>query len=202
MVMPRRPTEESMLIKAYAAAHGCTVQWARRERKKNSQAWQGFLAERRGSSVNNAQPADSVAFMPKQNIEELERARLSKESAWQALQQATTIAQSYAGEDVATLAALNRAVREARKTYEDASKYEKAQAIEARRWVPISKVEGMRCALPQLTEVVQNFRTAIAGKMPAEMRPAFYAAFDACRPAWNEGIRRVDDYITTLLPSG
>ena len=201
-MMPRRPTEESMLVKAYAIEHGCTVQWARRERKKNSQGWQSFLAARRGNPVSDVRSAESVAFEPKPDTGELERARLSKESAWQALQQATAIAQNYAGDDVATLAALNRAVREARKTYEDASKYEKMQAIEARRWVPIAKVEGMRCALPQLTEVVQNFRTSIAGKMPAEMRQAFYAAFDACRPGWNEGIRRVDDYLTTLLPSG
>lgn len=185
------------MVKAYAEANGFTVQWARRQRAQNTGGWQSFLAARAGGlRAYGQQPAAA-----QEPLDELDRARYSKDAAWQTLQQATATAASYKGGDVATMAALNRAMREARRTYEDAAKYEKAQAIEAVRWVPIGKVEQLKTALPRLSEVVQNFRTTIAGQMPAEMRPAFYKAFDACRPAWNEGVRRVDDYIKTLLPA-
>lgn len=186
-----------MLVKAYAKAHGHTVQWARRERKNETTAWKSFLASR----CTGGAPVSAAVNIPREPMSELERAEYSKNAAWATLQQALAAAQAYQSGDVATMSALNRAVREARATYEAAAKYEKNQAIEAMRWVPIGKVEGIRSALPQLSEVVQNFRTTIAGRLPAEMRPAFYRAFDESRPAWNEGVRRVDAYIVNLLPA-
>lgn len=194
--MSRTPTEESLLVRAYAEAHGHTVQWARRERKKETAGWQSFLASRAAGGA----PVAAAVNVLRTPMTELERAEFSKDAAWTTLQQALAAAQGYKGGDYATMSALNRAVREARATYEAAAKYEKQQSIEAMRWVPIGKVEGIRSALPQLSEVVQNWRTTIAGRLPAEMRPAFYRAFDESRPAWNEGVRRVDDYIQTLLP--
>lgn len=91
-------------------------------------------------------------------------------------------------------------MKEARATYEAACKHETALALEAQRYIPISRVAEIRAVLPQLTDVVQNLRTNIAGRLPDEMRPAFYAAFDAVRPAWNAGIDRVDAVLQALLP--
>lgn len=188
------------MVKAFAESKGFTVQWARRQRAKNTGEWQSFLAERSadGTPVQGV-AASSVAVL-RAPLSELERAQYSKEAAWSTYTKALKLAQEFTGTDLAARAALNRAVREAQRAYEQAADYEKEQAIEAVRWVAIGKVEGIRSAFGQLGEVVQNLRTTIAGAMPAEMRPAFYQAFDASRPAWNEGVRRVDDYIQTLLP--
>lgn len=187
------------MVKAFAEANGYTVQWARRQRAKNTGEWQSFLAERARGGTPVQGVAASVAVL-RSPATELERAQYSKEAAWQTYTNALKLAQEYRGNDLAARAALNRAVREGQRAYEGAADYEKQQAIEAVRWVPIGKVEGIRSTFGQLGDVVQNLRTTIAGAMPAEMRPAFYKAFDASRPAWNEGVRRVDDYIQTLLP--
>lgn len=187
-----------MMVKAFAEANGYTVQWARRQRARNTGEWQSFLAAR--SSGGTPVVGAAAVGVLREPLTELERAVMSKEGAWQTYTHAMKLAQDFSGSDISARAAVNRALREAQKAYQDAADYEKKQAIEALRWVPIGKVEGIRTACGQLAEVVQNLRTTVAGSMPAEMRPAFYKAFDASRPAWNAGVKIIDDYILTLLP--
>jgi len=96
--------------------------------------------------------------------------------------------------------ALNRAAKEAREVYERACKHAAAAQVEAQQWVSVSSVASIRSAMQQLEDVVQNWETTLAGELPDSMRPAFHKAFQASRPAWNQGVRALDAYIQTLLP--
>ena len=81
-----------------------------------------------------------------------------------------------------------------------AQRHQKRLEIEALQYVPVTKVRDIRAAMGRLAEVVQQFRVNIAGRMPQEMRAAFYSAFDEAKGGWNDGIRAIDTYIENLLP--
>ena len=130
---------------------------------------------------------------------ELARAVWMTGVAFEALTRAEKTARYYE-RDPSMSVTTARALREARKIYEESQRHQKRLEIEALQYIPATKVRDIRAAMGRLAEVVQQFRVNIAGRMPQEMRAAFYAAFDEAKGGWNDGIRAIDTYIENLLP--
>ena len=191
--MSRKSTEESILVKELAAAEGKTVQWARGQRRKNTDVWCRFV-ENKGKAAAPVAPESGEV-----GEDELDRARWMSAVAFAALTRAEKSARYYE-RDPGMCVTSARALREARRMYEEAQKHQKRLEIEALQYIPVTKVRDIRAAMSRLSEVVQQFRVRIAGRMPQEMRAAFYAAFDEAKGGWNDGIRAVDVYIENLLP--
>lgn len=200
--MSRRPTVEGMLVREFAQAMGCTIQWAGQLRKRKDKQWLDFLARRTPEGEKVATVA--TPGMVESAQDDLSRARASKQMAWDHYARADELARRAFGRPDAAdcLPALQRAAAEARKSYEAAATYEHKLAVQAGEYVPIGAVQGMRAALPQIVECIQSLRTNVAGRLPEHMRTAFYQAFDLESPSWNEGIRKVDAYLETLMPTG
>ena len=205
--MARGSTEESLLVKRYAAEHHCSVQWARQLRARKAPEWVAFCAGRPSPmKAKVAKPPIKPAARGEKGEQgaaaeqnDLARAQLVKQQSWDMLQAAVAAAASLDVDPIDRLA-LNRAVLQARKQYEDACKHERALAIEARRWVSLADVAGIVAALGRLAEVVSTWEVVLAGHLPEEMRPAFEDAYEKAMPSWNEGIRALDDYIQSRLP--
>lgn len=208
--MARGSTEESLLVKKYAAEHHCSVQWARQLRARKSPEWLSFCAGRKseaGKAPKKRPPEVKVAAKaslpvpssPSDELSDLARAELVKGQSWAMLQAAVEAATSSEVDPIDRVA-LNRAVLQARKQYEDACKHEKQLAIEARRWVSLADVAAIVGALGRLSEVLATWEVVLSGYMPEEMRPAFSEAYERAMPTWNEGIAALDDYIQAHLP--
>lgn len=201
--MSRRPTEEGMLVRAFAEHLGCSVQWARKLKREGAREWLEFTKaeascvpgvgarESSGAAAANAGSAQS----------DLDRALEAKEIAWQGFCAAAKNAREGAALDLVQRVALARAMKEARDVYEKAVKHAAASQITAQRWVPFEQVAAIRDAMAQLGDVVQNWETTLAGFLPDEMRPAFHDAFQRSKPAWNAGVSSLDAYILSLLPA-
>ncbi len=205
-VMARGSTEESLLVKAYAAEHHCSVQWARQLRARKSPEWLSFCAGRRKEAVRapkkpapEGKASSAPVAKPSGELSDLARAALVKVQSWNMLQAAVEAASS-AEVDPIDRVALNRAVLQARKQYEEACKHEKQLAIESRRWVSLADVAAIVGALGRLSEVLATWEVVLSGYMPEEMRPAFSEAYEKAMPTWNEGIAALDDYIQAHLP--
>lgn len=190
--MGRITTAEGMQVRAFAEYLGKSVQWARKLKRENSKEWREF-------SAPPVQAPAPVVYRAHGADDDLSRALEAKERAWQLFCRAGDAAASCDG-DLVQQVALNRAAKEARDAYEKACKHAAACQIEAQRWVSIERVAAIRDALGQLADVVQNWETTLAGALPDDMRPAFHDAFQRGKPAWNEGVKKMDDYIQTLLP--
>lgn len=190
--MGRVSTAEGMQVRAFAAHIGKSVQWARKLKREGSREWREFCA---GGNV--MRKLDSRA-LPAGPGDDLRRALESKELAWLMYKRAAEMANEGVG-DVTQQVALNRAAREARETYERACRHAADMQVQAGRWVSMERVVAIRDAMGQLSDVVQNWETTLAGKLPDEMRPAFHDAFLAGLPAWNNGVRAVDEYIASIL---
>lgn len=191
--MARLSTAEGMQVQAFARHLGKSVQWARKLKRENSKEWQEF-------SKPAPAPAPRVEVVRAHGADDdLSRALEAKERAWMLFTRAADAAAACDG-DMVQQVALNRAAKEAREVYERACKHAAACQIEAQRWVSVGRVSAIREALGQLADVVQNWETTLAGALPDDMRPAFHDAFQRSKPAWNGGVKKVDDYIQTLLP--
>lgn len=194
--MSRKSTEESILVKELAHAEGKTVQWARKQRRISSETWKRFVE---GKAKQAPPPAPVAPESVVADDNELARARWMTTVAFDALTRAEKSARYYE-RDPGMCVTSARALREARRMYEEAQKHQKRLEIEAQQYIPVTKVRDIRAAMSRLAEVVQQFRVNIAGRMPQESRAAFYAAFDEAKGGWNDGIRAVDTYIENLLP--
>lgn len=190
-------------MRAFAESIGKSVQWARKLKREGAPQWQAFLAAQvagsaevlpqvRGGGVSAALPLPSPD-------EDLKRALEAKHRAWVIFDRSAAAAER-GSSVVVEQVSLNRAAKEARDAYEKACKHAAAAAQAAGQWVGIDRVAAIRSAIRQLEDVVQNWETSLAGQLPDDMRPRFHEAFAASRPAWNKGVRRVDEYISTLLP--
>lgn len=191
--MGRKTTAEGMQVLAFAESLGVSPQWARKLKRENSKEWQEFIA------APPVKPEPVVVLRSSSASDDLARAKEAQERAWVLFCRAADAAERHDG-DMVQQVALNRAAKEAREVYEKACKHAARQQIEAQRWVSIERVAAIRDAMSQLADVVQNWETVLAGALPDEMRPAFHDAFQKSQPAWNSGVRKVDDYIQTLLP--
>lgn len=176
------------MVRSFARHIGKSVQWARKLKREGAPEWQAFVATR--------QQVLSPVQVP---VSETERAQVAMERAWLLYCRAADAAEQGSSVLVEQVA-LNRAAKEAREQYERARKHYAEVMQEAGQWVPVARVLAMRQAMSALTDLVQNHETAISGHLPDDMRPAFHAAYAATRPAWNAGIKQLDDYLQSLLP--
>ena len=194
--MSRKSTEESIIIKELARAENKTVQWARKQRRLATETWKKFVEAK---AKQAPPPAPSMPAASEPGDSELARAHWMTAVAFDALTRAEKAVRYYE-RDPSMSVTTARALREARKIYEESQRHQKRLEIESLQYVPVTKVRDIRAAMGRLAEVVQQFRVNIAGRMPQEMRAAFYSAFDEAKGGWNDGIRAIDTYIENLLP--
>ena len=190
--MARGISEAGLLAREFARRFGCTVQWARKlEKKGNDPRFEDF---RRSWRL-----AEPVRVTEREPGSELERARRAKQIAWAMLERAGQ-ASLADGADAAAQAALNRAWLLARDAYAKAERHAHDMEVQARLWVSVNDVNAIRSALQTLSEHVRSWRQCIAGRLVDRHRDEFYRAFDESMDDWNEGLRKVDVYIESLLP--
>ena len=183
--MPRRQTEDSLKVRALAKAHGKTERWARKQREKNTPIWQEFCE---GQQVRSPAKREEDA----QERTDLEKAELICTEAWAAWQGMNGLLNGAlkdpGKQDI--IPALARATREHRE----------ALLRAAGLWIPVERVMAIRTHLKPLGSVIEKLEVTIAGRLTPENRHEFYQAFEAAMPEWNAGIRKMDEYITSLLP--
>lgn len=193
--MPRRPTEDSLKVRALAKAHGKTERWARKQREIQTPIWQEFCEGQQvaGPEKREESPTERT---------DLEKAELICTEAWAAWKGMNGLLNGALDDpgkqDI--IPALARATREARKQWEDATKHREALLRAAGLWIPVERVMAIRGHLKPLGSVIEKLEVTIAGRLTPENRHEFYQAFEAAMPEWNTGIRKMDEYITSLLP--
>ncbi len=200
--MPRRPTEDSLKVRALAKAHGKTERWARKQREKNTPMWQEFCE---GKQV--ASPAKREDAQERTDLEKAELICTEAWAAWQGMNGDFIMAftlqirqKKLLGKTVLDIPSLARATRESRKQWEDATKHREALLRAAGLWIPVERVMAIRTHLKPLGSVIEKLEVNIAGRLSPENRHEFYQAFETAMPEWNTGIRKMDEYITSLLP--
>lgn len=197
--MPRRPTEDSLKVRALAKAHGRTERWARKQREEKTPVWLEFCT---GQQV--ACPEISPVGEKQTSAEgtDLEKAELICTDAWAAWKGMNGLLKS-ALEDPGKqdiIPSLARATREARKQWEDATKHREALLRAAGLWIPVERVMAIRAHVKPLGSIIEKLEVTIAGRLSPENRHEFYQAFEAAMPEWNTGILKMDEYIRSLLP--
>lgn len=192
--MGLRVAEDSALVRAFAEARGCSVQWARLCRREKRPEWLAFVSDK-------AVPA-AVAAVEASPADDLSRAREMKEKCWSCWQKAEALVTVAARrEDAAdVLPSLLRAVREARKAYEAAQIYERKVGKDSGRYIPVEAVAGIRAAAGQLADVLGALPDEVASRVPEDQRVAVYAAVQGARKGLNAGLERISDYIYSIAP--
>ena len=66
--MPRRPTEDSLKVRALAKAHGKTERWARKQREKNTPMWQEFCEGKQVASPAKREDAQERTDLEKAEL--------------------------------------------------------------------------------------------------------------------------------------
>lgn len=183
ITMGRQTTASGDEIRRYMEATGLSERTARLDRAQDSARWREVQAD-------NPPPRDEVA-----NAEQVVR------ESWE---QWTLISARHAealerGSGADTVANWNRAVSLAQQRYDTACKNLAQAQQRARSMVPKERVEAVRGTVERLGNVFQNLKNEIATRLPEAHRAAFFEAFNASMPAWNECITRIDKHIESLL---
>lgn len=133
---------------------------------------------------------------------DLEKATAAKEATWRSWQELERVFQEVVRDPARSAEAPSyaRAVREARKAWEDATKHELQLAKTAGLYVPVSQVREIRMALKPLGDYFLALRGRLASRLEPEVRSRLYAAWEESMPEWNENIGKVDASIERLLP--
>ena len=135
----------------------------------------------------------------RQDLEKAELICTEAWAAWQGMNGLLNAALKDPGkQDI--IPSLARATRESRKQWEDATKHREALLRAAGLWIPVERVMAIRTHLKPLGSVIEKLEVNIAGRLSPENRHEFYQAFETAMPEWNTGIRKMDEYITSLLP--
>lgn len=196
--MPRRPTEDSLKVRALAKVHGKTERWARKQRQNNTTAWMEFCEGQKVVS-HEVHATDTGELTEGTDLEKSDRVAESAWNAWKGMNSLLNGALQDPGkQDI--IPALARATREARKQWEDATKHREALLRGAGLWIPVEQVMAIRAHLKPLGTVFGNLEVTIAGRLSPENRHEFYQAFEEAMPEWNAGVRQIDNYINSLLP--
>lgn len=198
--MPRRPTEESLKIRALARAHGKTERWARKQRERNTQIWNDFGE---GLKIELPTTLQTDREKKEKNCEsDLTRAECVCGEAWKTWEGMnvllTAALKDESKQDI--IPALARSAREARKQWEDATKHKEALLKASGLWIHVDRVTAIRAHIKSLSSVFSGLEVSIAGRIDPQNRHEFYRAFSESMPEWNNGVRKIDEYITSLLP--
>lgn len=202
--MPRRPTEDSLKIRALARAHGKTERWARKQRQIGSDVWREFCDGQKidGAALDLAekeQRQGARSIDQDTDLEKSERVCVAAWSAWEGMDKLLT-ASLHDPDKQDVIPSLARAVRESRKQWEDATKHREALLRAEGLWIPVERVMAIRTHLKPLGAVIDKLEVSIAGRLSPENRHEFYQAFESAMPEWNAGVRKMDDYVRSLLP--
>lgn len=187
--MARGTKEEGALVRAFAQEHGVSERTARNYRAQRRAEWREFLLAR-GLAVPVAPVAGGKS--------DLQKAREAADSAWQLLRQ---LQRDAAGaEDAVTRAACARGVKEARRAWEDARRDAERLAEAAGEVIPVANVrEILRRGVAPLADLRRSFENNVAGELPPEWRPRFFAAAKKARVYWNNSIRALDEAMEGLV---
>lgn len=190
--MARGTREEGELVRAFAREKGVSERTARNYRAQGRAEWREFLLGR-GVAVPVA-PVAAIAG----GKTDLQKAREAADSAWQLLRQLQRDAAS--AEDAVTRAACARGVKEARRAWEDARRDAERLAEAAGEVVPVANVrEAVRRGVAPLADLRRSFENNVAGELPPEWRPRFFAAAKKARVYWNNSIRALDEAMEGLV---
>jgi hypothetical protein len=189
--------EDYQLLKDFAAALGVAERTARNYRKdpetgKPRAEWIDFMRSR-GLGANGAPPTRAAA-----EENDLERARLAAENAYktlcrlQAMQAATT--------DPAALAALQKGVSDATRTWHRARDYAEALALKSGRMVPVENIRKLQSVfVSELGQVFRAVPNMVASHLLPAERPAHYAAWKKSLPALEVTLKKIDAELERLL---
>lgn len=178
-----------MLCKAFAAEHGVSVRTARNYRAQGRQEWREFLLRRgKAAPVTGAAPG----------VSDLQKAREAADDTYRMLRRLQRDAAL--AEDAATRALCARGVKEARRAWEDARRDAERLAEAAGELVPVANVrEAVRRGVAPLADLRRSFANNVAGELPPEWRPRFFAAVKKAQVYWNNSIRELDATMEGLI---
>lgn len=188
-------TVESELVKQLAEKHRKTVQWARQQRRENTPLWREILQD-------NALAAADIDGAPVADLQTMpltEQAALNTRTAWQQLRRLES-ALARCGGNQAAVAVFSRAIRDARKSWQEATLYESRVKKEAGQMVP---VEDIRLAFSEvvtpLGSVFAAFENKLLQRLPEEYRAAVATAWREELPEWNRAMIALNDRAKELL---
>ncbi len=190
--MGRKATEESIKVKAFARAHGCSERWARAQRAARTKEWEEF-------SADLIVTPDLVAEDVK---DDMERAEVACAEAWRTYRGITALVNKALNDPTKqdVLPAMTRSAREAHRAWQAAVTHRDELKRDAGLLVPVAKIRELAHLIQPLGELIGGLEVNVAGRMKPETRHEFYQAFDASRAKWNASVRELDRAIENLLP--
>lgn len=203
--MPKKTQEEAQLIRDFAAAHGCSVRTARNYRcdprtGQPREEWLSWLRSkgRRAAAEVGVPKIVGLATVP---MNELEKARTARDRAFENLQELQSAADRARRDgDDARIALMTRAVRDAQRSWEQASAYADKMAERAGVMIPVENVRALqRQMIDPLGMLVRGLKEQIASHIPPQHRPSYYRAFDAVIPTFNTRLSELDKNLERLL---
>ena len=187
--MGRSTKEDALVLAEFAVAQGIAVRTARNYRAEGRPEWVAFLRGR--GRVARAAGADAPRS-------DLQRARQVADENYKLLRQ---LQRDAAGaEDAVTRAAAARGVREARRAWEDARRDAERLEEAAGQLVPVAAVrEVWRRGVTPLGSCMRTFANNVAGDLPPEWRPRFFAAVKREQVNWNASVAALDASLEGLM---
>lgn len=193
--MPTPPTIESELVKALADEQEKSLVWARTQRREKTEVWREFVAKHRLTTTSGA-GADCDALRA---MTPLEQARISTSAAWMEL---ISLQNALKGNenDRAAVALYSRAVRDARKSWQDAAAHEREEAQRAGVLVPVEQIrECFAEVVVPLGDVFRSFLNNVVERLPVDVRPVVIDAWSDEIPEWNRAIEELNRRAEVLV---
>jgi len=203
--MARKTQEEAQLIRDFAAAHGIALRTARNFRcdpktREPRQEWIDWLRSK-GRLARMPGAAPHIAPSGTVPMNELEKARVARDRAFENLQELQSAAERarHDGDD-SRIALMARSVRDAQRCWEQAAAYADKMAERAGVMVPVENVRAVqRQMIEPLGTIVRGLKEQIAAHLPPAARPAYYRAFSAVIPQFNSQLSALDQNLERLL---
>ena len=188
--------EDTALLRDFAAAIGRSLRTARDYRRdpatgKPRPEWVDFLRSRGLAPVKSADGSASA------ELTDYERSRRAAENAHSALLRLQSM--HAVAEDPTALAALQRAVSDATRTWHRARDYAEALALKSGRMIPVENVRRIQSVL--LSELGQVFRAIpnmVASHLLPGERAAHYSAWKKSLPALEVTLKKIDAELERL----
>lgn len=183
----RPESEESAVLKKYAARMGVCLKTARAHREQGHASWLQYT-----SGAGKKAAGDALA-----------RLEVVQDDAWR--QYELLVAQydravaSKCGPD--TLGKYERAVRSAQDRYEAATVAVNRQRMEDGRLIPYESVQAFLQALEPLGELYDSLKDLVGSKIKdPHAESLFYSAFEASADEWDAAVERLNCKIKEVLP--
>lgn len=183
----RPESEESAVLKKYAARMGVCLKTARAHREQGLASWQEFV-----SGAGRRDRGDALA-----------RLEIVQSDAWRQyellIEQYDRAVANKCGPD--TLGKYERAVRSAQDRYEAATVAVNRQRTESGRLIPYESVQGFLQALEPLGELYDSLKDLVGSKIKdPHAESLFYRAFEASADEWDAAVDSLSKKIQEVLP--